>query len=1374
MLGVGVDEPHADRRVVLGLADEDLRKPLERPRATTHTADRNDLAARDLEDRLQRDERSGESGGPSGAAAANEILERLEREDEARVATETLDELRYFLVVGAAPEPALDRLGEQDDRARDEARVDRAQPPRRIGFGGRQRARVRAREAGRDRQDEDTIVCAEIADRALEVARRRLRAAGLLLRGAKASVELGRLHVDVVAIDVIAEANVQRDDAPVRTVADLREIRRRVQHDRRVVHGQLHGGERSAWALRPSIVAAMTCATCGAEIQPDARFCVRCGSALERQCPVCGTAAPPDAVFCPSCGTRLDAAAVPPVPVEERKVVTVLYADLVGSTAAADRADPEDVRARLALYHARVRRELELVGGSVEKFIGDAIVGLFGAPLAHEDDPERAVRAAFAIHERLAELNAADPSLGLEVRIGVHTGEALVSLTAVAEAGEGVAAGDVMNTGARLQAAAAPGGILVGEATYRATRHVVEYGEPTQVHAKGKVEPISAWPALALRAAAERALVAAPLVGRTEELELLRRTLGRVRRERVPQLLTIVGEPGIGKSRLIRELFASMNGAADAPRRLEGRTFPYGEGTSFHALAEMTRTLVGARQAPADDIPRLLVNAVESVLDDAEEARWVASHLRPLLGIGSEELHGDGRREAFAAWRRCFEAVAESGPLALVFEDLHWADDALLEFVDQLVDWATNVPLLVLATARPDLLERRPSWGGGKRNAVTMSLSPLDRDASGELLTALLHGASLPAEVEGIVLARAGGNPLYASEYVRMLTDRGLLRRDGELGRDRELQLPESVHGIIAARIDALPIDEKTLVQNAAAVGETFWAGALAAMASLPRTVVEERMRQLERKDFVRRERESSVAGETQYAFHHIVVRDVAYGQLPRARRAELHQLAGEWLQSLTAVPSGELVEPLAHHYLSAIELGRAAGRDISELRGRARAAADRAGFHASALNAHAAAARFYTAALDLTDPESTDRARLLLRAGEALFHAEQGGADLLEEARDELLAVGDAEDAAIADVLLATLFVNRGAVEAAQEHLDRATARVRDIPATRGTAYVLSTRARFLIRAGKPDDAIAVGRAALAMAETLGLDDLRAQALDNVGVARLARGDHGARKDFERSLAIAESIRSPESTRAYRFLASTVALEGELGPAFELFARGRHAAERFGDAFEVRWLQAALVSECYWTGRWDEAVERADEFVAAAAEGSPHYMETACRRVRSLIRLARGDDTGAGVDARRSLEIARDVNDPWHLNQALAVRARACGMAGEAGEAANAAEELLRRWRAGGPQPAFEAFDLAVALDALGESGEFERVPGGTPWLDAARAYARGDYASAAETLAEIGSRPDEASARLRTDDGAAEAVAFFRSVGASAYASG
>jgi len=515
--------------------------------------------------------------------------------------------------------------------------------------------------------------------------------------------------------------------------------------------------------------------------------------------------------------------------------VTVVYADLVGSTAAADGADPEDVRARLGRYHARLRRELELVGGSVEKFIGDAVVGLFGAPVAHEDDPERAVRAAFAIHDAIADLNAEDPSLALEVRVGVNTGEALVSLTAAAEAGEGVAAGDVMNTGARLQGAARPGGILVGEATYRATRDVVEYGEREQVHAKGKAEAVPAWPALALRATAERRLLGAPLVGREEELDLLRRTLGRVQRERSPQLLTIVGGPGIGKSRLVGELFAGLNG--DAPFRLEGRTLPYGEGASLHALAEIARAFVGAREASADEMPRLLAGAVASVLDDEDEARWVGSHLRPLLGLGSEDaFHGDRRAEAFAAWRRLFEAVADSRPLALVLEDLHWADDILLEFVDQLVDWATNVPLLVLATARPDLLERRPGWGGGKRNAITMSLSPLDHDASAELLTALLHGASLPAEVEALVVARAGGNPLYASEYVRMLTDRGLL--DGD--RRRELPLPESVQGVIAARLDALPADEKALVQVGAVVGETFWAGAVAAMASLSRGVADE------------------------------------------------------------------------------------------------------------------------------------------------------------------------------------------------------------------------------------------------------------------------------------------------------------------------------------------------------------------------------------------------------------------------------------------------------------------------------------------------------------------------------------------------------
>ena len=381
----------------------------------------------------------------------------------------------------------------------------------------------------------------------------------------------------------------------------------------------------------------------------------------------------------------------------------------------------------------------------------------------------------------------------------------------------------------------------MGEATYRATRDIVEYGEATNSTAKGKAGPVPAWPALLLRASAEDELFhEAPLVGRARELELLRRTLERVRRERAPQLLTVVGDPGIGKSRLIvSEFFAGANGVANPLLHLDGHTLPYGERASFHALAEMARAQIGALEASADEIPERLIRAVESALPDADEAHRVASHLRPLLGLASEDaLHGDRRTEAFAAWRRWFEALAESHPLALVFEDIHWADDGLLDFVDQLVDWATDVPLLVLATAR------RPARAAarvGRRQAERRRDVPLPARPGRERRAAgcAAPGSGTADRRGGARAGRAGGDPLYAAEYVRMLADRGLLAETapGDLGRSRELPLPESVHGIIAARLDAPAAcrgEGAPARRGGMSCGEVFWVGALAATTSPP------------------------------------------------------------------------------------------------------------------------------------------------------------------------------------------------------------------------------------------------------------------------------------------------------------------------------------------------------------------------------------------------------------------------------------------------------------------------------------------------------------------------------------------------------------
>jgi class 3 adenylate cyclase len=599
-------------------------------------------------------------------------------------------------------------------------------------------------------------------------------------------------------------------------------------------------------------------------------------------CPSCGQENLPRAKFCSECGVGF---AAPTAPREERKVVTVLFADLVGFTARAEQLDPEDVRSVLAPYYARLRGELERFGGTVEKFIGDAVMAVFGAPVTHEDDPERAVRAALAIRDWAREESS------VEVRIGVNTGEALISLGARPSAGEGMAAGDVVNTAARLQSAAPINGILVGETTYRATADVIDYREADSVEAKGKAEPVRVWEAdePRSRVATEAVSLQAPLVGRKREIDQLVDAFERARQERATLLVTVAGVPGIGKSRLVAELFAHAESLPDFVHWRHGRSLPYGEGVTFWALTEMVKSHAGILESDApEDVERKLHEIVMQSVGESEQ-RWVESKLRPLVGLGGGEDVGGEREEAFSAWRRFFESIAEQRPLVMVFEDLHWAGDELLDFVDALPDWIEDVPLLVLCTARPELLDRRSGWGGGKRNAITISPSPLDSDDTARLIAALLDRSVLPAETQEELLARAGGNPLYAEQFVRMLSERGEIK--GEL--------PENVQGIIAARLDSLADDEKRLLQDAAVVGKVFWTSSLAAVNESERALLEQRLRSLVRKEFVRRERRASVEGESEYAFNHVLVRDVAYGQIPRSERADKHRRAAEWIESV-------------------------------------------------------------------------------------------------------------------------------------------------------------------------------------------------------------------------------------------------------------------------------------------------------------------------------------------------------------------------------------------------------------------------------------------------------------------------------------------
>ena len=648
-----------------------------------------------------------------------------------------------------------------------------------------------------------------------------------------------------------------------------------------------------------------------------------------RTCTNCGRKNPDDASFCANCGSPLGdpAGSVR----EERKVITVLFADLVGFTSRSEALDPEDVRAMLTPYFGRLREELERRGGTVEKFIGDAVMAVFGAPTAHEDDPERAVRAALAIRDALAEMNEQDPAIDLHVRVGVNTGEALVSLGVHPLAGEGMAAGDVVNTAARLQAAAPVDGILVGEATHVATERAVEYREAEPVEAKGKVDPVQAWEAVEARSHYGIDItrrVDTALVGRERELALLRDALDRARHQAEPQLVTLVGEPGIGKSRLVHELFVHIEGMPDLITWRQGRCLPYGDGVSYWALGEMVKAEAGVLETDTDgEAADKVDRSVTELIAEEDEQRWVARHLRPLIGLTHERDAGsEAMEDGPAAWRRFLEALAERRPTVLVFEDLHWADDGLLDFLDELIDWTRDVPLLVVCTARPELLVRRPGWGGGKLNAATLALAPLSDEETAVLLAELLDRSVLPAELQSALLIRAGGNPLYAEEFARMAADRSVTDLTAA-------ELPGSVQGIIAARLDGLDPEDKSLLQDAAVVGKTFWVGAVAAIGGRERADLERRLHELERGRFVRRSRRSSVGGETEYAFLHLLVRDVAYGQIPRGARGEKHGEAAAWIESLGGDRLEDRAELLAHHYRSALELTRAAGLDATALR---------------------------------------------------------------------------------------------------------------------------------------------------------------------------------------------------------------------------------------------------------------------------------------------------------------------------------------------------------------------------------------------------------------------------------------------------------
>jgi class 3 adenylate cyclase len=619
----------------------------------------------------------------------------------------------------------------------------------------------------------------------------------------------------------------------------------------------------------------LVCARCGSDNHETARFCSACGAALAR----------------------------PHHAGEERRVVSIVFVDLVGFTSRSERLDPEDVREILAPYYGRVRRELERFGGHVEKFIGDAVLGVFGAPVAHGDDHERAVRAALAVRDWAGEDN-------VEVRIAVNTGEALVDMYSEIAQGEALIAGDVVNTAARLQSAAPVGGVLVGAETYASTRATIEYQPAAPVAAKGKADPVHAW--LAIRPttpAGERPLTPVPLVGRTRELELLKRMWAEVSEQRRPQLVTVFGPAGIGKSRVAKELVEHV--AAGDGRVLRGRSAPYGARSSYGAFGQHVKRL--ARIFDNDDVDeaRAKLDATVANLVGTAEADTHARHLAMLVGLGVDD-DGADRRALFASARAVVESLASREPTLLLFEDIHWSDASLLDLIETLAASVSEVPLLLVALARPELLATRPDWGGNVPAYTAVSLEPLSSGAATELAERHLERAEATSALAGAVARAGDGNPLFIEELAASLAERSTL--DAR-------HLPTNVRAIISARLDRLPPEERNVLVDASVVGRVFWRGALSRMS--PNDGLSTILDSLEARDLVRREAVSRIRGEQQFAFKHAVIRDVAYQRLPRAARRKRHAAVADFLEQTTG-ESGQSLEAVAYHAEAAADDERA------------------------------------------------------------------------------------------------------------------------------------------------------------------------------------------------------------------------------------------------------------------------------------------------------------------------------------------------------------------------------------------------------------------------------------------------------------------
>jgi class 3 adenylate cyclase/predicted ATPase len=946
---------------------------------------------------------------------------------------------------------------------------------------------------------------------------------------------------------------------------------------------------------------AMTCTGCGTDNRAGRRFCRQCGAPLALQCSECGAENEPDDHFCGGCGAPLTVPEVPaggpPMPaganggpaarspgaVSERRLVSVLFADLVGFTTLSEHRDPEEVRELLSRYFERCRSLIERYGGTVEKFIGDAVMAVWGTPVAREDDAERAVRAALSLTGAVALLGEEVGLPALRVRAGVLTGSAAVEVGAE---GEGMVLGDTVNTASRLQSIAEPGTVLVDDVTRRASQAAIEYEDAGEHQLRGRQQPVRAWTALRVVAGVggtRRSVgLEAPLVGRGRELEQLTESFERSADEPQARLVSITGEAGYGKSRLLWEFYKYIDGVERVVLWHQGRCLSYGDGVAYWALADMVRARAGITE---DELPESarskLAATVAAVVPEPRERRLVEPRLAHLIGL--ERGSASDRVDLFSGWRLFFERLSEQAPVVLAFEDLQWADSGLLDFIDYLLDWSPERPLFILALGRPELLATRPDWRG-------MTVGPLDPAAMRQLLDGLVPG--LPDEVAGRIVERAEGVPLYAVETVRMLLDRRRLvqagsryRLTGELG---ELEVPETLHALAAARLDSLPATERSVLQDAAVFGQSFTAADVAALSERSTAVVAATLDALTAKQVLAYNDDPLSAERGQYHFLQGLLRTTAYGTLSRRDRKHRHLAAARHLQESLGEGAHEVAEILAAHFLDAARAAPDAP-DAAQIRAAAQQTLAEAGERALSLALGAEAQRAFDHAAELAGDELT-RARMLDRAGRAAASraAHEAAEPRLREAIERFEALGEDLAAARAMAELGSVLFATGHLDAAIELEERAVGRLP--PGSPARSPALATMAIDLAFLGRCEEAIGAAEEALTAAEPQGDWPTICQAFTAVAVVRKQQGRHQEGEAMHKqalAIALAHDLTS-DALRAYNNVADGPLQADRFRDAIEIATQGRELATRQGNRSWQTILSLLIDTARVGLGDWD------------------------------------------------------------------------------------------------------------------------------------------------------------------------------------------